>query len=411
MNKIWTIVGKELKRVFTDYRVIFSLFILPPLMIVLIYGLMGLGAKKQFTNEQQYVPTVIVAGAPQALGDVPSFKSYLELLEANNVVELTYFDQLTTEEIKNYQYQILTQELDMLVVFPEDFISKVTENQKASVEVHQNINNQYYDKTKNIFNVYLSQYEQSLLLERSNLPSLDIFEPKGIDLGDQEKRQGTMLAMILPFMLVIFLMSTAMGVGIETVSGEKERGTIATLLVTPIKRSHLAVGKIISVSILGFLSSITSFLGIVVILPVYAKMMGAELSGEQVTGFFGGYTLLHILMLFLIIVISVLFFVAIVMLVSTLAKSVKESNALIMPIYIAVMGVAMFTLFSTEVSKEFTTYMIPIYNIIAGLKAVIAFEMVATNFMVLILSTLVYTLGIIFLIQKLFRNEKVMFNQ
>ncbi|MFQ7035420.1 MAG: ABC transporter permease subunit [Candidatus Borkfalkia sp.] len=52
-----------------------------------------------------------------------------------------------------------------------------------------------------------------------------------------------------------------MGIAPESIAGEKERGTIATLLVTPIKRSELVVGKVLSLSALSSLSAISSFIG------------------------------------------------------------------------------------------------------------------------------------------------------
>ena len=62
----------------------------------------------------------------------------------------------------------------------------------------------------------------------------------------------------------------------ESIAGEKERGTIATLLVTPMKRSSLALGKVFSLSIIALLAGCSSFIGTFAALP---KMMGGELTG------------------------------------------------------------------------------------------------------------------------------------
>lgn len=67
---------------------------------------------------------------------------------------------------------------------------------------------------------------------------------------------------MLPMLLMIFLFTGCMSVAPESIAGEKERGTIATLLVTPVKRSHIAIGKIIALSIIALLSGISSTLGI-----------------------------------------------------------------------------------------------------------------------------------------------------
>lgn len=76
---------------------------------------------------------------------------------------------------------------------------------------------------------------------------------------------------MLPMLLMIFLFSGCMSVAPEAIAGEKERGTIATILVTPTKHSELAVGKIFALSIIALLSGASSTLGTILSLP---KLMG-----------------------------------------------------------------------------------------------------------------------------------------
>lgn len=72
---------------------------------------------------------------------------------------------------------------------------------------------------------------------------------------------------MLPMLLMLFLFSGCMAVAPESIAGEKERGTIATLLVTPMKRSDLAIGKILALALIALLSGISSALGTVLALP------------------------------------------------------------------------------------------------------------------------------------------------
>ena len=73
------------------------------------------------------------------------------------------------------------------------------------------------------------------------------------------------MAMIMPMLMVSFLFSGSMGVAPEAIAGEKERGTMATLLVTPINRAHIAIGKILSLSVIALLSGLSSFLGVILV--------------------------------------------------------------------------------------------------------------------------------------------------
>jgi sodium transport system permease protein len=406
MNNIWTIVKKELKRVFSDYRVIFSLFVLPPLTIILIYGLIGLSAKNENDKTIEYNPNIVVVNSPTEVGNNnDDFKVFLAGIEGLKGT-ITYLDDLTTEEIEAYSEKIRNREIDLMLVFPIDFSEKVNLAGVPLVHAYYNINKTYSGNEYQKFTGYLWLFEQKL----AGLDEEGIFEPIEMRIGDEAKAKGSIIGMILPMLIVIYLMAGALSVGIESIAGEKERGTIATLLITPIKRSHIVIGKIISTSILGLLSSLTSFLGIIAILPTFAQMSGEEVStGSALGGLLGGYNIVHVFMLLAVMVVATLMFVAIVILTSTYAKSIKEASTLIMPIYLVVIGAAMFTMFSEVVSQEIVTYLIPIYNIVIALKAILSFDMTSINFLVMLLSTLFYTIAIIYITQKMFRNERVMF--
>lgn len=422
LNSILTIIKKELRRVFTDYRMVFSLFILPPLIIVFIYGLMGFAIKNMQDDKAEYIPRVVVSNAPEAYNDqVKGFEDFLtEALKNNELpqldLEVTFVGVLTEKQLSEYKEQIQTEELDLLLVFPEGFIDDVKNKADQKVDMYLNLNSEYYSTTKNTIDFYLIGYEFALIEQVYGHTELNVFDTAIEELGDIGKQTGRILGMFLPFLLIIFLMASAMGVGIESVSGEKERGTIATLLVTPIKRSQLAIGKILSVSILGIFSSIMSFVGTVIAFPIYINSFASadgqtDGGGIDVGELFGIYGIKDILMMFLIILVAVLLFVSMVLVVSTFARTLKESNALFMPVYIVTMGVAILTMMSENVPSNLVPYLIPLYNIILGLKAVMFLEITAIKFIAVIGSTLLYTAGLGYIIQKMFKSERIMFKQ
>lgn len=98
----------------------------------------------------------------------------------------------------------------------------------------------------------------------------------------------------------------------------KERGTIATLLVTPMKRSSLALGKVFSLSIIALLAGCSSFIGTFAALP---KMMGGELTGVDSSV----YVPMDYAMLLLIILSTVMVLVSMIALVSALPKCERGS--------------------------------------------------------------------------------------
>src|SRR5690554_112188 len=125
MKNIWTIVKKELARVFTDKGMIFSLFILPPLMIYLIYGLMGMGAERESDKAQKYIASVYVVNSPEQFNIqdsvIPSFNNFLDALKTDEDYTKTYKDSFVItanvsytddSEIEDYLDKLENEEID-----------------------------------------------------------------------------------------------------------------------------------------------------------------------------------------------------------------------------------------------------------------------------------------------------------
>ena len=122
----------------------------------------------------------------------------------------------------------------------------------------------------------------------------------------------------------------------ESIAGEKERGSFATMLVTPVKRSHIALGKILSLSAASLISAACSFAGVVLSLP---KMFQSEGSGLNFSA--ASYGVSDYLLLLLVIIATTLVIVALMSLLSTLAKSVKEATSYAGPLMIIILVAAM----------------------------------------------------------------------
>lgn len=146
-----------------------------------------------------------------------------------------------------------------------------------------------------------------------------------------------------------------MSVAPESIAGEKERGTIATLLVTPMKRSSLALGKVFSLSIIALLAGCSSFIGTFAALP---KMMGGELTGVDSSV----YVPMDYAMLLLIILSTVMVLVSMIALVSAFAKSVKEAATTVSPFTIVVTFIGLSPMLSQGKEIPLYRYLIPVYN-------------------------------------------------
>lgn len=403
---LWIIVKKELTRVFTDKRLVFSAFILPALSIFILYSLMG-KMMGSFTNDiEEHTSVVAVLQAPE------SFKAYSEQAAVANHFEFKY-DTMTKEAAI---IDIKAGDVDLLVAFPEGFDEyvKAYDQGQAAPEIQTffNPSKEYSSAAHNTFAYnYLKGYENGLLAERfGDLSKLSPFvvdaTNKDSEIIEEGKALGVGLSMILPMLLSIMLFAGAMGIGIDTIAGEKERGTMATLLLAPISRETIALGKVLGLGIVAIISAMCSLLAIVASMPNASEFLagGADVSLSSLA-----FTPMHYFQLLVLMIAQVGVYVAIICLVSVKARSVKEAGTYVSPIYMVVMIGAFSTMFSHG-KIPLVQFAIPVYGCIASVKELLMFELTMNEFLIAVGVSFALIAILVKLITMTFNSEKDMFN-
>lgn len=388
MSKIFVVLKKELRRFFTDRRMLTSIF-LPGILIFIIYSLLG-GVVTDMMSQQITDYSVHIENEPT------QFSMIFDVSDWN--VEKNK-EALTKEEAIS---KISEGSLDLYIIYEEDFYNKIlaydTSKGKApDIEIYYNSTIDSSYALYNYVTTYLSQIEAQLANKFDVNTDLDI----NYDMATEEDISTKIIGMILPFILMTFLISGAMGICSESIAGEKERGTIATLLVTPVRRSDLVIGKIGALGITTMASAFVSFLGLILSLP---KLAGADFSID-----YYGFGPLAILLL--VVVVTALFFTTILTIVSTYAKSVKEATSLSGPLTIIVMVVGMSGMMATSANTNLWMYLIPIYNSIQSFTGILNDSINIFAIIITVISNLAYIGLGVFLLTKMFNSEKIMFNK
>ena len=400
---IGIIVKKELRRLFTDRRLVFTTLILPPVMLIVLYGVIGIGARSMITDVEEHVSTVYTVEAPDALNQA--------IAAAGAEVET-----VGTGEVGGIKEQILQGDADVLLVVDPEFESKVLnyeEGEKPNIDTYHNPSEDYSSSAHYLVQQVLGAYENQLLGERlGNSAYASVFDinrnNEEAEVMDDRKASGRLLSMLLPMMITIFLFAGAMSLGPDSIAGEKERGTMATLRMTPVGRNVIAFGKVISLGILAFLSALSSFIGIIIALPMLAESMTGDLGMNL--GEFIQYGPKDYLMILAILIALEGIFVGLISVASVLAKNVKEAGTYLMPIYFVVMIAAFSNMYSTK-TPEIVEYAIPVYGSILAMKSVLNFEMPMVGLLLNVGAALVVTVILVYVIKTLFEKESVMFNQ
>ncbi len=391
-NEIFTIISKELARFFGDKRMVFTTILMPGLLIYIIYSFLGQGMMSEFDTKEDYVSKAYVQNMPHELAQK------LEDLSAE-------WKDVTDDQIEKTKSMIQNKEADVLLVFPENFIAEINNYNVSSKEAAPNVQI-YYNSTEsessnirsNIIDI-LDTYEASMT-NKFDLNAGDI----KYDMATEKDVTGQIFAMMLPMLLMIFLYSGCISVAPESIAGEKERGTIATLLVTPMKRSSLALGKIISLSVIALLSGLSSFAGTMLSLP---KMMGSSAEGINA----GVYEVTDYLLLLGIILTTVLVLVALISIISAFAKSIKEAGTAVSPLMIIVMLISLLPMFGGNEAKGLGLFFLPLYNSVLCMHGVFSFTYEPIQMVITMGLNVVLACFLAWVLTKLFNSEKVMFSK
>ena len=346
--------------------------------------------KDMMSVDSDYTYSVYVANQPASL-------VYLNETEDYNiaVTEVTNLDN----DKENLLVKLKDKDIDLFIIYDKDFDTKYNTSNIPNIEI-------YYNSVSTTSQEIYTYYSSYLTMYAMGTPKIDINGnvDESYDQATKDDISSMMMTMIMPFLLTILLFSGCMTIAIESIAGEKERGTIATLLVTPVKRSAISIGKIVALSITALVSALSSFLGLILSLPKLMEGVSLDMASVYSVGEYAA--------LLGIILVTVLLFTVILSIVSCFAKSVKEASAYATPVMIVVMVLSMVSSYgSTVASSNLLFYFIPVLNSVQCMTAIFSMSFNPLYFIVTIVSNIVFVMLGVVILNKMFNSEKVMFNK
>ena len=391
-----TIIKKEFARFFGDRQLLFTAVIMPGLLIYIIYSFMGSGIKKMTTEGAEEQVILRVENLPESIAPI------LKGIPSTLMLPMPIMEE-DIEDLKDKSVNMV------VMIFPEAFDSIVATYDPQSgvaapnVEIYYNSANNASSRVYHMLEGSLTAYENQLS-NRFDINRADSEEAQ-FDMASQDEVLGDILSKLIPMLILMMLFSGVMAIAPSAIAGEKERGTIATLLVTPLKRNELALGKVVSLSGMALLSGISSFIGIVLSLP---KMIPTDETGVELGLNFTGS---DYLVLLLIIFATVLIMASVVSILSALAKDVKNAGTMITPFMLVVMFCGLTPMFQSGAPENLSAYLIPFYNSIQVMTSVFAHEMKWMPVIVTLAANVVYTGVAVWVLTRMFNSEKVMFSK
>ncbi len=394
-KSLMIIMKKELRRVFTDRRLVVTNFILPMVSIALVYSIMGFMIGQTTEEIESHVTKVQGVNVPNEV---------VQMINDSGTMIFTPFEN--TE--KTPDEMLLSGDIDYYLAFDADFSTQIEQGAIPEIVGKYSPKSDVSIEASYKIPSVLEQYRNAVLANRlgdANLLQVYALNATEIEIPAEEKGIDRGIANLIPMLVSIFIFAGAMGIGMDSIAGEKERGTIATMLLTPVDRGVIIGGKVLSLSIVAMISMISSFIGVMLSIPFSARFLSTEGSFDMSQLSLGGSELA---MFFICMIGMVGMYVTVISVLSMIANSLKEAGAYITPAYMVVMITAFMNMFgSADVSEVY--YYVPVYNNLVNMKQILLGDGDIIKVLISFGTSAVITLALLVMARKLMHKEKVVF--
>ena len=358
MKIIIAIFKKELTDVLRDKRTLFFMIVIPVIVMPLIF----IGSIKfQEYQSKKSDEKILNIGLINKTSD-SQIRDYLLDQKGVYLVEDIDLDSL--------ELGIKNDSLQGGLYIHKNFINDISTNAMGKVEVYYK-SSDLMSKAKNRINNALEIYKNEVVSERLSQFNVDkdLLEPLDIinkDISTKKETIGKAVGGLIPYMLVIFIFLGAMYPAIDLGAGEKERGSLETLLSSPATKFEITVGKLMVVSLAGMVSGLISVIGISV--PFYFIGNIPDQIKSTVLEIISPFIIVSVIILMVPIAI---FFASMLLSISFYARSFKEAQSLMGPLNIIIIVPLMLTL-GPGIEIDHITALIPLINVGLLTKEILA---------------------------------------
>lgn len=394
INRVGVVWRKELREIFRDKRTIFAVIISPLLLTPGLFALMGSVIGERVTAERRETYPVGLIGAAGA----PSVRQAIK-----GAPNLRFVDVATQGEA---EARIKARTLRAAALFPPDAEARMEAQRSVPVTILVDAGSDTSEQVGGRLKAMLAERGQRLLalrLMESGLSSelAQPFQTKETPIAGGGTASTLILATILPYILAIGAITGGLYAANDLVAGEKERGTLETLLVSPASRRDLVLGKFLAVATVSLVSSALSIVGLLLpfFLPIKAFAWLAK----------GGLSLTPvgvIVMLLAQLPLAVLG-AGVLLSISTFARNQKEAQTYLGPLMLVVLVPAMLSML-VKAEAAWPIALVPILNAALALKQALSGAVDPVFIAVAFAASTVYAGLAVLFCAHLFQKESVL---
>ncbi len=395
---------KELKDILRDRRTLLSMILFPILIIPVFY--LGIGA--------------FMKGRMESLKSRSSVVAWIEREEAADlwarVNAVPGIDLLTGLEDTTIALEMLRDKgINAVVVVPEGFseglkgiLAGDEDADLPAIELYMDGTRQTSEfaaaRVKGALEEYRSELVKGALTGWGMHPELvRPFSIRSVNIVTSEQMGRFVTGFILPYLVIIMVLTGAMYPAIDLTAGEKERGTLETLLVAGVSRVDIVVGKFLTVLTAALVTAALAIASLIFTFAVGLRMF--EAASEKVS--FSLDTTVLLVLVVAILPLAVIFSSAL-MTLALFAKSYREAQSYISPLMIVVVLPAMASMVP-DIELNFQMALIPILNVSLLMKQGLSGAVDPAAVAITLGVNFILAAACLYLVLLMFRRESVLF--
>src|SRR5580765_3946840 len=400
LRNIWIVYRKELTEALRDRRTLITTFLVPPLMIPVLGAGFTSVMSMVIGNAKKEKPKVMVVGGTDSPGVIAALHKYPKI----NIIPTT----------ADWQNKVVGKDIRAAIEIPDGFDQGLKTGHAGTIKINIYGGEIKSELAAGNIDGYLKEYREGIATERlaaNHLPAdlLKPFQVKRQNIASPEKEAGAILGGIIAYMLIFMCLNGAMHPAIDLTAGEKERGTMETILSSPVSRTHLVLGKFLLVMTASLITAVLLLFSVSVSSTILQKSGALNQmvdEGEPLPQLSLGPAAAGSVII-MAVPLSVLFSAGLFT-IALFAKSHKEAQSYIAPLmFLVVIPAVAAMLPGVELTPKLA--IVPLLNVSLLCKELVTGEY-HWNFIILIfLSTCVYAAGALYLAVKMFQRESVLF--
>lgn len=415
LDFVLQVLGKEILSTWRDKRTLASTILLPLIMIPIFTLGFPLLIGKAFQGEQQARQKVGVVGLERMPAELRTFLEQDQ--KVNGKVVSSGVELIATDKpIEDVQAGTL----DAALSIPENLPSEAG-GPAATVQIFVKQNSLKSVGVKSKLDAAVNAYKDILVQKKLADAGLgrEVLTPiqtETVDASTTAEKRSGQLAFIIPMFILQFILAGAQPTAIDSTAGEKERGTFEVLLVSPIRRLEVVLGKLGAVTVFSLVSAIFSVIGLVLaglaakyLLP---RILGEESGQESLMNSFGGSLNLDTtsLLLLLGVALTVALLVSVIVLtISVYARNFKEAQTYLVPFSLVVVIPAVALQFADFLQTNALMYAIPLIGSMLSIMDIVKGAVKSDMMTITCVSNLLFTGILLLFALRSFSREEVIF--